>query len=86
LGLVGCAVLPLQITCGFFRFRLQKTLSDDLRKAYAKSADMACEQVAAIRTVASLHREEHVLREFVDSLQAPVHEALIKTIKTTAVI
>jgi ATP-binding cassette, subfamily B (MDR/TAP), member 1 len=86
LGLVACSVLPLQILCGFFRFRLQRTLSDDLRKAYAESAEMACEQVAAIRTVASLNREEHVLREFVESLEKPVHDALIKTIKTSGVV
>jgi hypothetical protein len=60
-------------------------LSDDLRKAYAESANMACEQVAAIRTVASLNREEHVLRDFVESLEKPVHDALIKTIKTAGV-
>jgi ATP-binding cassette subfamily B (MDR/TAP) protein 1 len=85
LGLVALSILPVQIVCGFFRFRLQRTLSDTLRKAYAKSADVACEQVAAIRTVASLNRERYVLEEFEESLKQPVHEALIKTLKSSGV-
>jgi ATP-binding cassette, subfamily B (MDR/TAP), member 1 len=85
LGLVAVAILPIQIACGFFRFHLQRTLSDTLRKAYANSADLACEQVAAIRTVASLNREPYVIQEFVQSLEQPIHEALMKTLKSTAV-
>lgn len=71
--------------CGYFRFRLQRTLTDNLRKSYAHSADVACEQVSAIRTVASLNRETYVLRQFVESLKQPVHEALIKTLRGTLV-
>ena len=56
-----------------------------MRKAYAKSADVACEQVAAIRTVASLNRERYVLEEFEESLKEPVHEALIKTLNSSGV-
>jgi hypothetical protein len=46
---------------------------------------VACEQVAAIRTVASLNRERHVVQQFIQSLEKPVHDALIKTLKITGV-
>lgn len=46
---------------------------------------MACEQVAAIRTVVSLNREGHVVQQFIQSLEKPVHDALIKTLKITGV-
>jgi ATP-binding cassette subfamily B (MDR/TAP) protein 1 len=79
------ALMPLQIVAGYGRFSLQKKLSDTLRKAYARSADIACEQVAAIRTVVSLNREPHILAEFEESLKQPVHEAMVKTFKSTGV-
>jgi hypothetical protein len=77
--------MPIQIFSGYFRFAMQRKLSDALRKAYARSAEIACEQVAAIRTVASLNREPHILRDFEDSLKQPVHEAMMKTLKSTGV-
>jgi ATP-binding cassette, subfamily B (MDR/TAP), member 1 len=79
------ALMPLQVAAGYGRFTLQKKLSDSLRKSYARSADIACEQVAAIRTVASLNREPVILAEFEESLQQPVHEAMVKTFKSTGV-
>lgn len=77
--------MPVQIFAGYFRFAMAKKLTDTLRKAYARSADMACEQVAAIRTVASLNREPYILRDFEESLKQPVHEAMMKTLKSTGV-
>jgi len=53
--------------------------------SYARSADMACEQVAAIRTVASLNREPYILEEFEKSLEQSVHEAMMKTLKSIGV-
>jgi len=67
------------------RFSLQRTLSDALRKSYAQSADVACEQVAAIRIVAALNRENRVLQDFMKSLEQPVHDALMKTLRSTFV-
>ena len=77
--------MPLQIAAGYFRFGMQRKLSAALRKAYAASADIACEQVAAIRTVASLNREPFILDQFERSLKQPVHDAMIKTLKSTGV-
>jgi len=61
------------------------TLQDHLRDAYGNSASLATEQIAAIRTVASLRRENALLAEFISSLDAPVRKAMISTIKSTAV-
>jgi len=70
---------------GYLRFSLLNKLNDQLRKAYEGSAQIACEQVAAIRTVASLNREKALHLEFVQSLKAPVREAMYSTLKSTFV-
>jgi hypothetical protein len=85
LGLVALALMPVQVCAGYARFVMQKKLTQALRKAYARSADIACEQVAAIRTVVSLNREPHILKEFEESLKQPVHDAMMKTLKSTGV-
>ena len=71
---------------GFFLVKFMHHLQDDLRDAYGKSAALACEQIAAIRTVASLRREDTVLVEFCDSMNAPVRKAMIVTVKSTFVL
>ena len=70
---------------GYLRFALLNKLNDQLRRAYENSAEIACEQVAAIRTVASLNREVALHEEFVESLKAPVRRAMYSTLKSTAV-
>ena len=70
---------------GYLRFALLNKLNDQLRRAYENSAQIACEQVAAIRTVASLNREVALHEEFVESLKAPVRRAMYSTVKSTAV-
>jgi hypothetical protein len=74
------------VICGFLEMRLMDHLQDDLREAYGKSAQIACEQIAAIRTVASLRRENALHREFVTSLDAPVRKAMLSTAKSTFVL
>lgn len=78
-------MLPVLLVAGYFEMRLQDHLQDDLREAYGKSAQIACEQIAAIRTVASLRRESALHGEFVESLNAPVQNAMISTAKSTFV-
>jgi ATP-binding cassette, subfamily B (MDR/TAP), member 1 len=70
---------------GYLRFSLLNKLNVQLRAAYETSANIACEQVAAIRTVASLNREIALHTEFIDSLQAPVRQAMNSTLKITFV-
>ena len=83
LGLVAASMLPITFIAGYFRFALLNKLNDQLREAYGESARIACEQVAAIRTVASLNREAALHLEFIDSLVAPVRKAMYSTLKTT---
>jgi ATP-binding cassette subfamily B (MDR/TAP) protein 1 len=85
LALVATSMLPVLLVAGYFEMRLQDHLQDDLREAYGKSAQIACEQIAAIRTVASLRRESALHVEFVASLDAPVRNAMFSTAKSTFV-
>ena len=85
LALVAISVLPVLVVMGFFQVKFIHHLQDDLRDAYGKSAALTCEQIAAIRTVASLRREAALLVEFCDSLNAPVRRAMIATTKSTFV-
>jgi len=82
LALVATSMLPILVVTGFLEIRIQDSLQDDLRKAYGKSAALACEQIAAIRTVASLRREDALYTEFVASMNAPVRKAMISTAKS----
>ena len=70
---------------GYLRFSLLNKLNVQLRHAYEESAQIACEQVAAIRTVASLNREKALHQEFMESLKAPVRQAMYSTLKSTFV-
>ena len=85
MALVALTLLPVVIVTGYLEMRLQEHLQDDLRDAYGKSAALACEQIAAIRTVASLRREAALHAEFVASLSAPVRKAMLSTAKSTFV-
>jgi ATP-binding cassette, subfamily B (MDR/TAP), member 1 len=85
LGLVAVALLPITVAAGYLRFSLLNKLNDQLRGAYQNSAEIACEQVAAIRTVASLNREIPLHAEYMESLRAPVRKALYSTLKSTLV-
>jgi len=85
LGLIAMSLLPATVMAGYLRFALLNKLNDQLRLAYQNSANMACEQVAAIRTVASLNREVALHEEFVQSLVAPVRKAMYSTLKSAFV-
>jgi len=65
--------------------RLQFHLQDTIHEASLKSTKLTCEQVASIRTIAALRREEGVSNEFSKALDISVRPALITTLKTTAV-
>ena len=65
--------------------KLMDHLQDHLRDAFGQSASLICEQVASIRTIASLRREDALVDEYSNSLRAPVRKAMISTIKSTMV-
>lgn len=61
LALVCIATMPVLLACGFLRVWMLAQFQQRSKKAYDQSAGFAAEAVTAIRTVASLTREEDVL-------------------------
>ena len=68
LALVCTATIPILLACGFLRFWMLARFQDRAKKAYESSASYACEATAAIRTVASLTREEDVWEHYHQTL------------------
>lgn len=68
LALVCAATIPILLACGFLRFWILAKFVERAKKAYVGSASYACEATAAIRTVASLTRENDVLGHYNQSL------------------
>ena len=60
LGLVAASAMPVLLCCGFVRFWMLAQYNLRGRKAYESSASFACEATSAIRTIASLTREDDV--------------------------
>jgi ATP-binding cassette, subfamily B (MDR/TAP), member 1 len=61
LGLVCATAMPVLLCCGFLRFWVLAQFNIRAQKVYTDSASFACEATAAIRTIASLTREDEVL-------------------------
>lgn len=64
LAAVCISTVPIVLACGFLRFWLLARFSARSKKAYEQSASYACESISAIRTVASLTREQDVWEEY----------------------
>ncbi|KIJ54732.1 hypothetical protein M422DRAFT_200639 [Sphaerobolus stellatus SS14] len=75
IALVGIACIPLVISTGYIRLRVVVLKDQTNKAAHEESAQLACEAAAAIRTVASLTREEDCLRLYSESLEEPLKEA-----------
>ncbi|CCA75810.1 probable Leptomycin B resistance protein pmd1 [Serendipita indica DSM 11827] len=72
LALVGIACIPFVISAGYVRLRVV-VMKDQINKhAHEDSAQLACEAAGAIKTVASLTREEDCLRLYSKSLEEPL--------------
>lgn len=84
LGLVCIATVPVLLACGFLRFFMLAAFSSRSKKAYNTSASYASEAVTAIRTVASLTREEDVLTLYRDSIAAQLKESTRAILKSSA--
>ncbi|KAG2045340.1 P-loop containing nucleoside triphosphate hydrolase protein [Suillus americanus] len=74
-AVVGMACVPLLIFGGYIRLQVVVLKDQRNKKAQESSAQIACEAAAAIRTVASLTREEHCLNIYRQSLEAPVKKS-----------
>jgi ATP-binding cassette, subfamily B (MDR/TAP), member 1 len=83
LALVCIATIPVLLGCGFFRFWLLAQFQRRAKKAYEKSASFACEATSAIRTVASLTREEDVSRIYIDSINTQARKSLDSVLKSS---
>ena len=83
LALVCVATIPVLLACGFFRFWLLAQFQRRAKKAYEKSASYACEATSAIRTVASLTREQDVLKHYQDSLDSQAKKSLESVLKSS---
>ena len=64
LGLVCISTIPVLLICGFLRFWMLARFQQRSKKAYESSASFACEATSAIRTVASLTREDDVWKMY----------------------
>lgn len=76
LGLVATCCLPVLVFAGAFRIVIITYFSEKARGAYEKSAQVACEAVAAIRTVQSLTKEDHVLGRYTDICIVPMTDGV----------
>ena len=83
LSLVCTATIPVLLGCGFFRFWMLAQFQNRAKKAYEKSASYACEATSAIRTVASLTREEDVWEHYHQSLVAQASKSLVSVLKSS---
>ncbi|KAK2012983.1 ABC transporter [Colletotrichum eremochloae] len=83
LALVCTATIPILIGCGFFRFWMLAHFQRRSKAAYANSASYASEAISAIRTVASLTREDDVIRRYQESLAIQQRASLISVLKSS---
>ncbi|EON66022.1 ATP-binding cassette, subfamily B (MDR/TAP), member 1 [Coniosporium apollinis CBS 100218] len=83
LALVCIATIPVLLACGFFRFWMLARFETRSKKAYANSASYACEATSAIRTVASLTREDDVYQQYHAKLVAQRQKSLRSILRSS---
>ncbi len=83
LALVCTATIPILLACGFLRFWMLARFQDRAKKAYKSSASFACEATAAIRTVASLTREEDVWEQYHQNLAVQGRKSLQSILRSS---
>lgn len=83
LALVCIATVPILLGCGFFRFWMLARFQARSKKAYEKSASYACEATSAIRTVASLTREDDVWENYHQQLVSQGAQSLKSIIRSS---
>ncbi|KAI0284634.1 P-loop containing nucleoside triphosphate hydrolase protein [Russula aff. rugulosa BPL654] len=74
-GLVGLACVPFLMSTGYIRLRIVVLKDQQNKKSHADSAQIACEAAGAIRTVASLTREDDCLELYGESLDVPLRNS-----------
>ncbi|KAL7421323.1 GTPase-activating protein [Cryptotrichosporon argae] len=72
LALIGIACIPLLVSGGYIRLRVVVLKDGRNKKIHAASAHLASEAAAAVRTVASLTREDDVDAIYSKALEEPM--------------
>ncbi|KDQ62305.1 hypothetical protein JAAARDRAFT_54276 [Jaapia argillacea MUCL 33604] len=75
LALVAIACIPFLVSAGYIRLRVVVLKDQINKKTHEASAQLACEAAAAIRTVASLTREQDCCDIYSESLEAPLRQS-----------
>ena len=83
LALVCTATIPVVLACGFFRFWILARFEARSKRAYGKSASYACEATSAVRTVASLTREQNVWEHYHQDVAAQCQRSLLSVARTS---
>lgn len=83
LGLVCTATIPIVLTCGLVRLKILGEIARQSKAVYAASATYACEASSAIKTVASLSLESHILKEYHNILETQRQKSVISTLKSS---
>ena len=83
LAAVAIASLPFVIGSGYIRLRVVVLKDQVNKKTHEESAQLACEAVGAIRTVASLTREQNCCDIYSQSLEAPLRTAARASLRST---
>lgn len=86
LAAVAICAVPILILTGLMRIRILTYFSDKARLAYERSAQVACESVAAIRTVQSLTREIAVYDNYCRMLDAPLADGFKNAFLNTSMV
>jgi ATP-binding cassette subfamily B (MDR/TAP) protein 1 len=76
LALVGIACIPLLVSSGYIRLRVVVLKDQKLKDVHAESAQLASEAASAVRTVASLTREDEMDRIYADALKEPMRKSM----------
>ena len=82
LALIGIACIPLLVSGGFIRLKVVVLKDRKLKKIHAKSAHMASEAAGAVRTVASLTREDDIGRIYSHALEEPLQISMKSGLKS----
>ncbi|KAL2002600.1 hypothetical protein VTN02DRAFT_6410 [Thermoascus thermophilus] len=83
LALVCASTIPVLLACGFYRFWMLAQFQHRAKKAYEGSASYACEATSAIRTVASLTREDDVWAVYHAQLADQGKKSLVSILKSS---
>ncbi|CAG8035394.1 unnamed protein product [Penicillium salamii] len=83
LALVCISVVPVLLGCGFYRFYMLASFQARSKAAYEGSASYACEATSAIRTVASLTREDDVWSIYHAQLENQGRASLMSVVKSS---